>query len=219
MTKELVRLLTWLSPAFPVGAFSYSSGLEGAVHDRLVEDGENLQAWIDALLHQGAMWNDAVLLAESWRCAAAGGNLSEVSALACALAGSRQRHRETVLQGAAFLKAARPWCDPLPEGLHDDETAYPVAVGAVAGRCGIPPRETLAAYLHAAVSNMVQAAIRLSVLGQVQATAVMAGLEKTVLETAMRAAGSTLDDLGSAALAAEAAAMRHETQHSRLFRS
>ncbi|TIT40007.1 MAG: urease accessory protein UreF, partial [Mesorhizobium sp.] len=105
----LLRLMAWLSPSFPVGGFSYSHGLERAVHDGLVADSKDLAAWLETLVEMGSGWNDAVLFAESWRRARQAGDLDEIAALAEALAGSRERHTETMLQGAAFLKAASAW--------------------------------------------------------------------------------------------------------------
>lgn len=218
MSAGLVRLMTWLSPAFPVGAFSYSHGLEHAVHDWLIVDAGTLADWIETLLIAGAGWNDSVLLAESWRRADAGGDLQEIAELAEALAGSKERHMETMLQGEAFLTAAAAWPHPVL-GHLPASCAYPVAVGAVAGAHGIAPADSLAAWLNAFANNLVQAAIRLSVIGQTGAVAVIAGLEDTCLRTARRAEQSTLDDLGSATMIAEITAMRHETQTTRLFRS
>ena len=139
MKPDLLRLLTWLSPAFPIGAFAYSHGLERAVHDGLVRDGDDLTAWLEDLVEIGSAWNDAVLLAEAHRRAAAGKDLTEIAQLAEALAGSRERHMETTLQGAAFLAAAAEWPAPLPAGLPKG-CAYCVAVGAVAGAHGVAAR-------------------------------------------------------------------------------
>ncbi|TIP53321.1 MAG: urease accessory protein UreF, partial [Mesorhizobium sp.] len=135
-----------------------------------------------------------------------------------ALAGSRERHAETMLQGAAFLKAASAWpcqvLDRLPA-----ECPYCVAVGATAGGNAIALQDALSAYLQAFFSNLVQAAIRLGVVGQTGATALLAGFELLMLSVAARAAGSTLDDLGGCAFVSDVMAMKHETQYSRLFRS
>lgn len=216
--RALLRLMAWLSPAFPVGGFSYSHGLERAVHDGLVADGEELADWIETLLVHGSGWNDAVLLAASHRLAAAGIVPVETAELAEALAGSAERHLEATLQGAAFLKAAAAWPHPLAAALPE-RCAYCVAVGAVAGAHRVPLKGVLAAFLQAFASNLAQAAIRLGVVGQSQAVGTLARLETPILATAARAAGSTLDDLGSATLVSEIAAMNHETQHTRLFRS
>jgi len=217
-TRNLLRLMTWLSPTFPVGGFNYSHGLEQAVAQGLVSGPEALTDWISVLLSQGSAWNDAVLLAQAWRVATRREGLTEVSDLAEALAGSSERHLETMNQGIAFLAASRAW--PLP--VHDelaDGAAWPVAVGAVAGASAVPLEAVLAAFLHAFAANQIQAALRLMSLGQAAGVAVLAEIETEIGVVAARAARSTLDDLGSAALNAEIAAMNHETLTSRIFRT
>ena len=83
----------------------------------------------------------------------------------------------------------------------------------------MPLDSGLAAFLQAFASNQIQAAIRLGVLGQIDAMATLAALEPLVAVTASRAAVSTLDDLGSCTIMAEITAMKHETHYSRLFRT
>lgn len=217
-TQALLRLVTWMSPAFPVGAFSYSGGLEQAVHDELVRDAPGLSRWLKALIEYGSSWNDAVLLAESYRVCGDAPGLAAVRELAEALAGSRERHMETMLQGEAFLAAAAHWPHPVLETVTG-AVAYPVAVGAVAGAHGTGLEPALAAYLHATVSNLVSVAIRCGVTGQTHGVGVLAELEPVIAATAANASASTLDDLGSASITADIAALRHETLHSRLFRS
>ena len=216
---DLIRLQTWLSPAFPVGSFSYSHGLELAVDAGLVTEAASLQKWLGALIAFGSAWNDAVLFAEAWRRASAGGDLGELADLGEALAGSRERHTETMLQGAAFRVAAlngwpHPVLDRLPEACP-----YAVAVGAAVGAHGLPLEPALAVFLQAFAGNLAQAAIRLGVTGQSGAVSVVAALEGELTETARRATISTLDDLGSAAIISEIMSMKHETHYSRLFRS
>ena len=214
----LLRLMAWLSPAFPVGGFSYSHGLERAMHDGLIGNRRDLAEWLETLVEMGSGWNDAVLFAESWRRARDGGDLNEVATLAEALAGSQERHRETMLQGAAFLTAASAWPSPVLARLPPD-CPYCVAVGAVAGGNGIGLPDALSAFLQAFFSNLLQAAIRLGIIGQVDATMLLAGFEPLALSTAARVATSSLDDLGGSAFMSDVMAMRHETQYSRLFRS
>ncbi|MCJ9754168.1 urease accessory protein UreF, partial [Neorhizobium sp. BETTINA12A] len=96
---------------------------------------------------------------------------------------------------------------------------FPVAVGAVAAAHGVPAAQALAAYLHAAVSQSVSTGIRLGVSGQVEGVAILAEIEGLVADIADKASLAALDDLGGAAVQAEIASLRHETQHSRLFRS
>jgi len=218
MTASLLRLMAWLSPTFPVGSFSYSQGLERAVHDGMVVTAQGLGDWIAALLEAGAGWNEAVLFCEAWRSAGDETVLAELAELAEALAGSQERHRETMLLGSAFLTAARGWPGLVDVPLPVD-APYPVAVGSIAGANGVALETGCAAYLQAYASNMIQAAIRLSVVGQTDAVKVLALLEATVLTVARRAARSSLDGLGTATIMAEIVSMRHETQYSRLFRS
>ena len=207
-TLDLIRLMTWLSPAFPVGAFAYSGGLEQAVSDGDVHDADSLRDWLASLLAHGNLWNDAVLFAEAHRAAGDAVRLAAVMELADALSGSAERHRETMLQGEAFLAAAASWPHPVLDRLGA-AAAYPVAVGAVAVAHGVTAEAGLAAYLHAVASNLVSVAIRCGVVGQKQGVAVLA---RTVAE-------ATLDDLGAATMRAEIASLRHETLPVRLFRS
>lgn len=221
----LLRLMAWLSPAFPIGSFSYSHGLETAAHRELVADATGLRVWLADLIERGSAWNDAVLFAEAHRrmegILAPSENdpaLAELCELAEALAGSRERYMETMLQGAAFLKAVAAWPHPALAALPAD-CAYPVAVGAVAGAHAVDLRSALAAFLQAFASNQIQAAIRLGIIGQTDAMATLASLEAVISDAAGRATQSTLDDLGSATMMAEIAAMQHETHYSRLFRT
>ncbi|WP_284775987.1 urease accessory protein UreF [Agrobacterium sp. lyk4-40-TYG-31] len=214
----LLRLLTWMSPAFPLGAFSYSGGLESAVNDRRVANAADLRQWISVILDRGTFWNDAVLLSQGWNSHGDADALAELVELAQALAGSAERYRETVLLGDAFKDAAIAWPNEVFQRLPRS-TPYPVAVGAIAAAHGIALKDALAAYLHSSVSQFVSAGIRLGVAGQKDGIAILAHLEADIAAVAERAAASTLDDLGSATILADTAAMRHETMETRLFRS
>ncbi len=217
-TQALLRLVAWLSPAFPVGAFSYSNGLEQAVHDGHVSDAGSLRSWLETMLCHGSGWNDAVLLGEAYRAFEEPARLHCVIELAVAMATSRERHMETMLQGDAFLAAARHWPHPVMERLGDG-VAYPVAVGAIAGAHATGLEPAIAAYLHASISNAVSVAIRCGVTGQRDGVGVIASLEPTIAAIAEKACAASLDDLGSAAITADISSLRHETLHSRLFRS
>ncbi len=210
MTDAMLKLTAWLSPGFPVGAFSYSHGLERAVADAAVVDRDNAQAWIDTCLRHGAGRNDAILLAHAMR----GEAVDVLDDLARALAASKERLLETEAQGAAFAATlGAAWGGPATP--H----AYPVALGIAARQHGCPERETVALYLHAFVANLVSAAIRLVPLGQADGQRIIAALHPATLDIADEAMAASLDDLGGCALFADIAAMRHETQTVRLFRS
>ena len=215
--SSLLRLMSWLSPVFPTGGFAYSAGLEQAVADNLVCDEAALKGWLSALLAHGSVWNDAVLLAAAHAGSADPSSLMLVSDLAEALAGSAERHGETMRQGQSFLEAARHW---FPEDAFAQRPMpLVVAIGAATGLSGINRETALAAFLHAFLSNQLQAAIRLSVTGQQGAARILAALEPGIAAMAARAARSTLDDLGSFAHGAEIASLTHETLQPRLFLS
>jgi urease accessory protein len=217
-TQSLLRLMTWLSPAFPVGAFAYSAGLENAAGEGLLRDGEGLADWTRLSITSGPAWNDAVLLAESYRRFEEPEGLAELAELAAELAGSAERFQETRLLGEAFLAAAGAWPHPALDHLPAD-APYPVAVGVVAAANGVDLTAALAAYLHAVASQAVSAGIRLSLCGQRQGVAILAGLESLIATAAEKASHSTIDALGSSAFLAEISSLRHETQTARLFRS
>lgn len=221
----LFRLMTWLSPSFPVGAFSYSSGLEWAVEAGDVTSEETLAAWLAAMLTDGAGFCDGVFLAEGHRRATAGdpGALADVAELAAAMVPSRERQLETTAQGRAFVEIVlAAWrCEGLAEAMAAIGTApaYPVAVGVACAMHRLPLPMALHAFLHAVTANWISAAARLVPLGQTASQRTLAALEPVVAVTAARAQSATLDDLGSATLRADLASMRHEAQYTRLFRS
>lgn len=216
--QSLLRLMTWLSPAFPVGGFAYSGGLETAVREGHVTDAAALAQWLESAIDHGQLHNDAVLLAEAWNAEGDAARLSDAAELARAMAGSAERYLELTAQGDAFIEAAAPW-SRITVATFDREIPYAVAVGAVAALNGIGLQETLTAWLHASSSQSISAAIRLGVLGQRQAMALLADLEPIILQAARRAATSTIDDLGSATVMADIMSARHENLHSRLFRT
>ncbi|ABE40720.1 Urease accessory protein UreF [Rhodopseudomonas palustris BisB5] len=224
-SASLYRLMTWLSPAFPVGAFSYSSGLEWAVEAGDVIDAPSLRDWLTAMLEHGAGFCDGVFLAHAYRAVAAADEtaLRHVAELATAFVPSAERHLETTAQGKAFIEIVRnAWpSDGLACAVDAcaGALAYPVAVGLVSATHGVPLAATLHAFLHAVVSNWISAGARLVPLGQTDSQRVLAALEPAVIAAGDRAREASLDDLGSATFRADLASLRHETQYTRLFRS
>ena len=218
-------LLLWLSPAFPVGAFAYSHGIEWAYEAGDVTDAASLAAWLADLARFGAPHLDAALFAHAFRAAAAADwpALDAVNELAVALAGSAERRLETTAQGAAFRLAARAaWdCEALARlSARDGEPlAYPVAVAAAAAGCGMALAHAAEAFVVGQFANLVSAATRLGIVGQTAGLKILVGILPELSTLAREAAGATLDDLGACALRSDIAAMRHETQYSRLFRS
>jgi urease accessory protein len=221
----LYRLMTFLSPAFPVGAFSYSSGIEWAVEAGDIKDATSLRDWLAAMLADGSGFCDGVFLAAAYRASASrdAAGLRETAELAAAFVPSRERQLETTTQGRAFIEIARAaWsCDGLDDLIAAcaGTIVYPVAVGLVSAAHEIPLPSAMHAFLHAIVSNWISAGSRLVPLGQTDSQRVLASLEPVVVSTAKRALEASFDDLGSATFRADLASLRHETQYTRLFRS
>jgi len=221
----LYRLMTWLSPSFPVGAFSYSSGIEWAVEAGDITDAARLRDWLAAMLAEGSGFCDAVFLAQAHRAASARDHesLRGIAELAAAFVPSRERLLETSTQGRAFIDIARSaWaCDGLEPMVAacNGMIVYPLAVGLVSAAHAVPLQPAMHAFLHALVSNWISAGARLVPLGQTDSQRILASLEADVVSTAKRALEASVDDLGSATFRADLASLRHETQYTRLFRS
>lgn len=221
----LYRLMAWLSPAYPVGAFSYSSGLEWAVETSDVTDAASLRDWLATVLRDGGAFCDAVFFVHAHRAVAGHDDVALAAAaeLAAAFAPSKERHLETTAQGAAFIEATRKaWpcaaLDRLP-ALWDGPVAYPVAVAVASAGHGLALEPSLHAFLHAVVSNLISAGVRLVPLGQSDGQRVLAALEPMVAEAVQAALATPLNAVGGAAFRADLASMHHETQYTRLFRT
>lgn len=209
----LQTLIQWLSPAYPVGAFSYSHGLERAVETGAVSDAQTLHSWLQSIIENGAGCSDVILLSAAFQ-AQDLDDVQDVATLADALNPAKERRLETLQQGASFARTTRAiWEGDLPD------MAYPVAVGWAAKQHDIPLETTAYFYLHSFVSNLVSAAIRLVPLGQTEGQKCLADLAPCIETVANIALTQTLDDLGSCCFAADIAVMNHETQYTRLFRS
>jgi len=221
MTDALFRLMTWLSPFYPVGGFSYSHGLEAAVEAGLVKDRASLTDWLSHVLRHGSGMIDAVALASAWR--ADGDAVDEIADLASALKGSAELALESELQGAAFAKitlAAWP-CEALVrfvERRAGKAMPHAVIVGIVCAP-EIPVAQAVTAYLQAFTANLVSAAVRLVPLGQTDGQLALAALAPVVAEIATLAQTKTLDEIGTASPMVDILSMIHETQYTRLFRS
>jgi urease accessory protein len=221
----LYRLMAWLSPAYPVGAFSYSSGIEWAAESGDIKDADSLKRWLTVIVAEGGGFCDAVFFVHAHRAIETGDEtaLRTVAELAAAFAPSKERHLETTAQGRAFVEATRAaWpCAALDMLAHawDGPVAYPVAVAVAAAGHGVAAEPALGAYLHAVTANLISAGVRLIPLGQTDGQRLLAAFEPVIAETAARAIATPLEQVGGAAFRADLASMLHETQYTRLFRS
>lgn len=222
----LYRLLTWLSPAYPLGAFSFSHGIEYAVEAGLVTGRDGLVRYVAAALEEGAGRIDAALLAAAWSAADRGDDkaLDELADLAAAWRGSAELALEAETQGRAFLATTRvawphPCLDALARRCADRAVALPVALGTAAALHAIPQAPTLAGYLHAFAANLVSAGVKLIPLGQTDGQRALAELESVVARVVRVALATPLDEVATSAPLIDWCSMRHETQYTRLFRS
>lgn len=221
----LYRLMIWLSPAYPVGAFAYSSGIEWALEAGDVTDGGTLHAWLESMLSLGAGLNDGIFFAQIHRATSAGdeAKVLEVAELATAFVPSRERYEETTKLGRAFVEVTqKAWpCSALTrlQEIWHGAIAYPVAVGAACAGHAVPLAPALHAFLTAVVANWISAGVRLIPLGHTDGQRLLRQLEPAIAATAQRALAASLDDLGNATFRADLAGIRHETQYTRLFRS
>jgi urease accessory protein len=223
--KGLYRLMTWMSPSYPVGAFSYSGGIEWAVEAGDIRDADTLRSWLATMIRDGSLFCDAAMFCHAHRASASGDDqaLAAVAELAAAFVGSKERFLETTAQGEAFRQITQAaWPAPAMDRLTaawDGPLAYPIVVAAACAGHGIALIPALQAFLHGVAANLVSAGVRLIPLGQTDGQRVLAALEGGIAQTAARALVTALDDAGAATLRADIAGMRHETQYTRLFRS
>ena len=215
---DLQKLLTWLSPAFPVGAFAWSAGLESAIAGGTVHDRDTTGQWVGSVLTHGSLRTDAILLAHAHRACRDPDALRELSDLCLALTPARERHEETTITGAAFATALKAW--PTSVLAHLPQPCpYPIAVGALAAGHATDLHSTLLSYLTATVHSQVSVAVRLVPIGQSDGLAIMAALEADIAAMADLCQHAALDDIGAVAYAADIAQMAHETLTTRIFRS
>lgn len=208
---SLLMLVQWLSPAFPVGGFAYSHGIETAIQRGELPDATAVAGWIGDVLAHGGPRGDAILLAHALR---PGADHAALADLVRALAPTSERLRETEETGAALTRAtdalAGTDLPPLP---------WPVALGRAAVRLALPPDLVIAMALHGFAANLVTVAVRFVPLGQTEGQAVLAGLTPAVLRIAADAVDAPLDAIASATLRGDIASALHETLEIRMFRT
>jgi urease accessory protein len=222
---RLYRLLAWLSPSFPTGAFSYSHGLEAAAEGGAVRDRASLEAWIGAIVMQGSGRIDADILCRAYRAALAGDApaLDAANHRGVAYRASAELALEASQQGGAFLQTCvAAWPEPFLQewALREREgVCHSAAFGAAAARAGIALDDALIGYLQAFAANLMSAGLRLGLIGQTDGQRILAALEPAIADAAAATPARDPADFGAAGFAADLASMAHETQYSRLFRS
>lgn len=224
----LLQLMTWLSPAFPVGGYVYSHGIEFAVEGGRVTDEATLTRWIDAILCHGAGRIDSVFFVQAWQAVMNGGDLAlfELVERGDAMRGTSELALEGTAQGEAFIQTvSQTWRSNDLENIIkklaeiNRPLTYPIAVAIVAAAAAIPLRPALLVYSQAFVANLISAGVRLVPLGQIAGQRTTESLKPTILRSVEEALNADMNDLGTAAPLIDWTSIKHETQYSRLFRS
>jgi len=225
---QLLNLMTWLSPSFPVGGYVYSHGIEYAVEAGRITDERDLANWIKAALGQGAGRIDGALFIAAWQ-AFSDNDLERLKwavERADVMRGSSEMALESAAQGQAFIDTILQTQDfpKLKEfaemvKIEQRDMSYAIAVAVVSASAEIPLREALLAYTHAFAANLISAGVRLVPLGQIAGQRCMEALKPDIIETTELALSGKFDNLGTAAPLIDWASMKHETQYTRLFRS
>ena len=207
---KFMTVMQWMSPAFPIGAFAYSHGLEWAIDKGHVSNGEKLQKWITDLLEYGSLRTDAIFISLILR----GHDVRKMNELSMALCPAGERLLETKLQGSAFAKVIEDvWQQDI------GELSLPIAVALASKNQSIEQDLILPAYLYAFCSNLISAAIRLIPIGQTEGQRIMLELYPTISDLVQTASDSEIDDLNSACFFSDVSAMEHEYLQPRIFKT
>lgn len=221
---DLYRLMAWFSPSYPIGAFSYSHGIEYAIEAGWVTDAGTLSDWIAHILRRGAGFADAVLLKEAFAAAGDTARLDDLADLAAAWRGTQETALESAQQGGSFLSVTRAaWGAPALDAFAvlraDKPVALSIVIGVAAAAHKLDLKAVTAAYLHAFAANLVSAAVRIIPLGQTDGQRALAALLPVVDSVVDCALACPVEECGSAAPMVDLSSMMHETQYTRLFRS
>lgn len=210
---KLLTLTQWLSPAFPVGAFAYSHGLEEAIRNGWVETATDLREWLQDITRHGSGRSDAIWIRLAYE-ANSEAEIESLNMQCRAFAPSLERMREGERQGQAFARVTSDvWQMDLPP------SQLPVALGLAARNADLPIDMVITLYLQSFLGNLVSAAQRLMPLGQTDAQSVLAELNHDCISIAAETEGKALDDMSSSAFLSDIASMRHETLQPRIFQS
>ncbi len=221
----LLSLLQLASPALPVGAYSYSEGLEALVETGRLDSLASLKHWIAQELYYGAVRLEAAVMVRGYRAAIAA-NSAELIAWNHWLSAARETEElrsQSWQMGRSLLRlfldlqaAAKP---PCALALYQENCHFAIAFAVVAAEWQIDGRSAVLGYLYSWSANLVNAGVKLIPLGQTAGQQLLIHLQPILETSAETILGLTDDDLSSCGWGLALASMTHETQYSRLFRS
>ena len=212
-TENLARLLQLASPVLPVGAYSYSGGLEAAVEAGIVKDAESAERWIgDVLTHSMAAMEAPVL----WRMLREPGQLKGWNDFFLASRETAELRAETVQMGYSLARLLR---DLSVGAIELDDPSFPAAFAFAVSAWRIDPHAALQAYLWTWLENQAMAAVKSVPLGQTEAQAMLLRLGGRLSKIADEIEKLEDEALANFTPGLAILSSQHETQYSRLFRS
>ena len=227
--RQTQLLAALFSPAFPIGAFSYSHGIEAAIASGDVDDAATAHDWIETILLGGSGRNDAILMANAYNAVKlhaakdgqlAGGRNAEIEAineLAFALSSGAERAQESRELGVNFARMTEQVYQL--DISRSTPLAYPVAAGLVVRYLGCDLTLGLTFFLQSFIANLISVVVRAVPLGQSDGQIMLAQMMPAVATLANEAALAPLDDVGGYAILADHASIIHETLEPRIYRT
>lgn len=204
---DRLRLTQILSPAFPIGSFAHSQGLESAIASGAVRDGVGMEAWVAAVISRGSGFADAVFLSMGRQ---PGADLAALADLYEAYIPASGRRLEAAELSRGFRALTDASAADLP---------YVLVVAKETASIQVPEIEVLALYLQSLAMQLLSVAVRFMPMGQAEAQRILAALAPVIADAAQRASGAEEEALFTFTPGADIAAMAQEHMETRIFRS
>ena len=204
--------MAWLSPAYPIGAYSFSHGLEEAIASQTVVGKDSFFDWLFQILHFGSGRNDLIFVSIAYRSAYK--DLNSLADISTSFAGTKERYIETLQQGLAFSKVTSVLLKK-----EIPSVPLPLAVGYAAKVENIDIDKLLPLYLHSFAANLISAAVRFLPLGQTEGQNILFRLFDDFEKISKQAKNMEIEDLGNSCVLNDIGSMRHEIMKTRIFKS
>ena len=215
VTYQNQILSALFSPSFPIGAFSYSHGLEAAIAASLVVNTRTAEKWIKTCLVSGSGRNDAIIFAHAWR--AEPDKREELNEIAFALCASAERDQEMRELGASFRDIATRVYRVSVTDMQS--MAYPVMAGVATRQLHCELLLSLVFFLQSFANNLISVAVRAVPLGQSEGQGILYRLIPSIEQLANETINASLDQIGGHAFLADHMAIKHETMETRIYRT